>query len=35
MKINLPLLNEVTAFLWVEADMLDHGEYQDWLNLWQ
>ena len=35
MKINLPLLNEVTAFLWAEADMLDHGEYQDWLNLWQ
>ena len=35
MKTNLPLLNEVTAFLWAEADMLDHGEYQDWLSLWQ
>ena len=35
MKINLPISNEATAFLWAEADMLDHGEYQDWLNLWQ
>ena len=35
MKINLPLLTEVTAFVWAEADMLDHGEYQDWLSLWQ
>lgn len=35
MKTNLPLLNEVTAFLWAEADMLDHSEYQEWLSLWQ
>ena len=34
MKINLNLLNEVTAFIWAEADMLDHAEYQDWLGLW-
>ena len=34
MKINLNLLNEVTAFIWAEADMLDHAEYQEWLNLW-
>ena len=34
MKINLDLLNEVTAFIWAEADMLDHSEYQEWLNLW-
>lgn len=34
MKINLNLLNEVTAFIWAEADMLDHSEYQEWLNLW-
>lgn len=34
MKINLSLLNEVTAFIWTEADMLDHGEYQAWLDLW-
>lgn len=34
MQINLNLLNEVTAFIWAEADMLDHAEYQDWLGLW-
>ncbi|EZQ10639.1 MULTISPECIES: aromatic-ring-hydroxylating dioxygenase subunit beta [unclassified Acinetobacter] len=34
MKINLNLLNEVTAFIWAEADMLDHSEYQAWLSLW-
>lgn len=34
MKMNLDLLNEVTAFIWTEADMLDHAEYQDWLSLW-
>lgn len=27
-------LNSVTAFLWTEADMLDHREYDDWLGLW-
>ncbi|TCM66611.1 3-phenylpropionate/cinnamic acid dioxygenase small subunit [Acinetobacter calcoaceticus] len=34
MNINLNLLNEVTAFIWAEADMLDHAEYQQWLGLW-
>jgi 3-phenylpropionate/cinnamic acid dioxygenase small subunit len=28
------LLQEVTACLWTEADLLDHCEYEDWLNLW-
>ena len=32
--MNLGLLNEVTAFLWQEGDMLDHGEYDGWLKLW-
>jgi 3-phenylpropionate/cinnamic acid dioxygenase small subunit len=32
--MNLELLNEVTAFLWQEGDMLDHGEYDGWLKLW-
>lgn len=33
--MNLELLNEVTAFIWQEADMLDHGEFDAWLALWQ
>nr|WP_207202251.1 MULTISPECIES: aromatic-ring-hydroxylating dioxygenase subunit beta [unclassified Pseudomonas] len=32
--INLQLLNQVTAFIWQEADMLDHGDFVDWLDLW-
>jgi 3-phenylpropionate/cinnamic acid dioxygenase small subunit len=32
--MNLPLLNSVTAFVWAEADMLDHGEFTAWLDLW-
>jgi 3-phenylpropionate/cinnamic acid dioxygenase small subunit len=32
--MNLQLLQEVTAFIWQEGDMLDHGEYDTWLNLW-
>ena len=32
--MNLPLLNSVTAFVWAEADMLDHAEYDAWLALW-
>ncbi len=28
------LMNDVTAFIYKEADMLDFKEYQDWLNLW-
>lgn len=34
MKIDLNLLNEATAFIWAEADMLDHSELTTWLNLW-
>lgn len=34
MKIDLNLLNEVTAFIWAEADMLDHSELETWLKLW-
>lgn len=33
--MNLELLNEVTAFIWLEADMLDHGEFDGWLALWK
>lgn len=32
--MNLQLLQEVTAFIWQEGDMLDQGEYATWLNLW-
>lgn len=32
--MNLQLLNEVTAFIWQEGDMLDHGDYQAWLDQW-
>ncbi|MEF9674257.1 aromatic-ring-hydroxylating dioxygenase subunit beta [Pseudomonas sp. PCH446] len=32
--MNLQLLQEVTAFIWQEGDMLDHGEYDAWLSLW-
>lgn len=34
MKIDLNLLSEVTAFIWAEADMLDHSEHETWLKLW-
>ncbi len=34
MNIDLSLLNEVTAFLSTEADMLDNKEYESWLQLW-
>ncbi|WP_206209002.1 aromatic-ring-hydroxylating dioxygenase subunit beta, partial [Vogesella mureinivorans] len=27
-------LNEITAFIWAEADMLDHSEHDNWLDLW-
>jgi 3-phenylpropionate/cinnamic acid dioxygenase small subunit len=32
--MNLHLLNQVTAFVWAEGDMLDHGEFTTWLDLW-
>ncbi|MGO2234392.1 hypothetical protein B6N13_17805 [Marinomonas sp. UCMA 3892] len=34
MTMNTDLLNKATAFIWHEADLLDHKEYQDWLSLW-
>jgi len=34
MSINTDVVNKVAAFLWHEADLLDHREYQDWLKLW-
>lgn len=35
MTLNTQLLADVTAFLSLEADMLDNKEYQQWLDLWQ
>ena len=32
--MNIQLLQEVTPFIWAEGDMLDHGEFDTWLNLW-
>ena len=32
--MNIELLNKAAAFIWAESDMLDHTEYDDWLNLW-
>ncbi|WP_166365001.1 aromatic-ring-hydroxylating dioxygenase subunit beta [Pseudomonas akapageensis] len=32
--LNLQLLNQVSAFIWQEADMLDHSEFNEWLELW-
>ena len=34
MNNNTILFNQVSEFLSMEADMLDHREYQDWLKLW-
>ena len=34
MNEKIQLLTEVTAFLSQEADMLDHKEYPQWLDLW-
>lgn len=31
---NQQLLNQVSAFIWQEADMLDHGDFVEWLDLW-
>lgn len=31
---DLSLLNQVTAFISIEADMLDFEEYNEWLDLW-
>lgn len=32
--MNIELLQKAAAFIWQEADMLDHTEYEDWLKLW-
>lgn len=32
--MNTELLLSATAFVWAEADMLDHAEYAAWLDLW-
>jgi 3-phenylpropionate/cinnamic acid dioxygenase small subunit len=34
MKFDTQLLADVAAFLNTEADMLDHKEYKQWLDLW-
>lgn len=31
---NTELLQQASAFVWAEADMLDHGEFADWFDLW-
>lgn len=33
--MNTELITQTSAFLWQEADMLDHGEYAEWLALWE
>jgi hypothetical protein len=33
--MNIELLNQASAFISQEADMLDHGEYAEWLALWE
>ena len=33
--MNIELLNQASAFICQEADMLDHGEYPEWLALWE
>ncbi|MDD0813684.1 aromatic-ring-hydroxylating dioxygenase subunit beta [Curvibacter sp. HBC28] len=32
--MKLDLLNAATAFVWTEADLLDHADYEAWLSLW-
>jgi 3-phenylpropionate/cinnamic acid dioxygenase small subunit len=32
--MNTELITQVSAFLWQEADMLDHAEYAQWLESW-
>ncbi|HSV82673.1 MAG TPA: aromatic-ring-hydroxylating dioxygenase subunit beta [Ramlibacter sp.] len=32
--MDLELLQRATAFIWQEADMLDHGDYDAWLSQW-
>jgi 3-phenylpropionate/cinnamic acid dioxygenase small subunit len=32
--MNTELITQVSAYLWQEADMLDHAEYAQWLESW-
>ncbi len=32
--MNYELLNRAAAFIWQEADQLDHADYADWLSSW-
>jgi 3-phenylpropionate/cinnamic acid dioxygenase small subunit len=32
--MDIQLLNQAAAYIWQEADMLDHGEFADWLDQW-
>lgn len=32
--MNTQLITQAAAFIWQEADMLDHAEYDAWLELW-
>lgn len=32
--MNTELITQVAAFIWQEADMLDHAEYAQWLESW-
>lgn len=34
MTANTQVLNDVTSFIWTEADLLDHQNYREWLDLW-
>lgn len=33
-KVYLSSLSEAVAFVWYEAELLDRGEYKNWLALW-
>lgn len=32
--MNTELITQASAFIWEEADRLDHGEYAQWLDSW-
>ena len=34
MNLHLDALYSATAFVWAEADLLDHADYAAWLDLW-
>lgn len=33
-KMTNSALLEAMSFVWLEADRLDHAEFEDWLNMW-